>query len=342
MNSQSLRTGVVQEPAREQQPSQLSIVLPLSEGKPAVVRDAAERVAVLIPCLNEEKTISKVVRDFRAQLPEAEVYVFDNGSTDNTVKEAAEAGATVLREARKGKGFVVQAMFMRVEADIYIMVDGDDTYPAEMVHALIAPVAQGEADMVVGSRLLSATSKFHYLNRFGNRLFLSMVNWIFGTQLTDILSGYRVMHRRFVKGVPLFQTGFETEIELTIKALERNYRLQEVATTLRPRPTGSNSKIRILTDGVRILSTLLALFRDYKPLTVFGSLGLFLLALSLIPGFVVVHEFLRTGTVLHLPSGILAVGIALSGMLSATVGLVLHTIDRRFQELEYFVRVVKR
>lgn len=341
MNTHILRTGATQPSTDEQQGSQLSIVLPLTEGQTAAI-DAIERIAVTIPCLNEEKTIAKVVRDFRTQLPHATIYVFDNNSSDNTAEEAARAGAIVLREPRKGKGYVVQSMFLRVEADIYIMVDGDDTYPAEMVHALIAPVANGQADMVVGSRLLSHSSEFHYLNRFGNNLFLALVNKFFRTRLTDILSGYRVMHRRFVKGVPLFQAGFETEIELTIKALERGYRLQEVPTTLRPRPSGSNSKIRILKDGVRILSTLLALFRDYKPLTVFGSLGLFLLALSLVPGWVVVREFLRTGNVLHLPSGILAVGIALSGMLSATVGLVLHTIDRRFQELEYFARVVKR
>lgn len=339
--SSTLRTGVVSQSGKEQQSSQLSIVVPLLDGQPAAM-DAVERIAVIIPCLNEGKTIAKVVRDFCAQLPHAKIYVFDNGSTDNTAEEAVGAGAILMREPRRGKGYVVQSMFLRVDADIYIMVDGDDTYPADMVHALLAPVVSGDADMVVGSRLLSDSSEFHVLNRFGNNLFLSLVNKFFRTRLTDILSGYRVMHRRFVKGVPLFQAGFETEIELTIKALERGYRLQEVPTTLRPRPMGSSSKIRILKDGVRILSTLLALFRDYKPLTVFGSLGLFLLALSLIPGMVVVREFLHTGNVTHLPSGILAVGIALSGMLSATVGLVLHTIDRRFQELEYFARIVKR
>ena len=342
MSTQLLRTSVVQEPNHAEEAFRLGALLPFSDTKQLPVKDSALTIAVLIPCLNEKQTVAKVVQDFRARLPEAQIYVFDNGSTDGTAEAATQAGAIVMREARRGKGYVVQSMFLKVEADIYVMVDGDDTYPAEEVHALIAPVVAGDADMVVGSRLMSTSSEFHHLNRFGNELFLFMVNGIFGTALTDILSGYRVMHRRFVKGVPLFQAGFETEIELTMKALARGYRVQEVPTTLRSRPVGSNSKIRLLKDGARILSTLVALFRDYKPLTVFGFLGVFLIAVAIVPGLIAAGGFLRSGVLPPLPITLFCVGTAFSGLLAGTVGLILHTIDRRFQELEYFARIIKK
>ena len=215
-----------------------------------------KRIAVLIPCLNEEKTIGKVVRDFRRELPEAAIYVFDNASNDATSQQAQQAGAAVRFENRRGKGFVVQSMFQRVEADIYIMVDGDDTYPAAEVHRLIEPVIQGKCDMAVGSRLLSAESSFRLLNRLGNEFFLSVINSIFGTRLTDVLSGYRVMSRSFVKGLPLFVTGFEVEVELTIKALVRGFQIREEATALRDRPAGSHSKLRKFRDGADPLDDL--------------------------------------------------------------------------------------
>src|SRR5262245_20790392 len=298
-----------------------------------------ERIAVLIPCLNEELTIGKVVRDFREQLPEAEVHVFDNASTDGTARVAEEAGAVVHLEPRRGKGYVVQAMFQKVDADYYVMVDGDDTYPAEAVHDLLRQVQDGTADLVVGSRFLAEGSSFRRLNRLGNQLFLRAINFIFGTKLTDVLSGYRAMSRRFVKGLPLFVTGFEVEVEMTIKTLERGFRLAEVPAVLRDRPEGSHSKIRKLRDGTRIVGTILALLRDYKPMTTFGVLGLFLLLLGLVPGGVVVEEYLRTGLVPRLPSAVLAVGLELVGLLSLTTGLVLHTVTRRFQELDYLIRL---
>jgi glycosyltransferase involved in cell wall biosynthesis len=298
-----------------------------------------ERIAVLIPCLNEELTIGKVVRDFREQLPEADVHVFDNASTDATARIAEEAGAIVHLEPRRGKGYVVQAMFQKVDADFYVMVDGDDTYPAERVHDLLRGVQDGSADMVVGSRFLAAGSSFRTLNRLGNQLFLKAINFIFGTRLTDVLSGYRAMSRRFVKGLPLFVTGFEVEVEMTIKTLERGFRLTEVPSLLRDRPEGSHSKIRKLRDGTRILGTILALLRDYKPLTTFGVLGLVLMLLGLVPGGVVVEEFLRTGLVPRLPSAVLAVGLEMAGFLSLTAGLMLHTVNRRFQELDYLIRL---
>lgn len=298
-------------------------------------------IAVLIPCYNEELTVAEVVSDFRAQLPEADIYVYDNNSSDRTVERAREAGARVSFERRQGKGYVVQSMFREVDADIYIMVDGDGTYPPAEVHRLIAPVLEAEADMVVGSRLHDeSSSQFKSLNRMGNKMFLSVLNSVFKVKITDMLSGYRVFNRRFVKGVPLFGGGFETETELTIKALERGYRVVEVPVDLTTRPEGSFSKIRIVHDGLRILNTILALFRDYKPLTFFGAIGLFLAALSLVPGLVVVFEYFETGLVARLPSAVLAVGLALAGMLSVTIGLVLHTIVRRSQEFDHGMRTM--
>ena len=299
------------------------------------------KIAVLIPCYNEELTVGQVVRDFRKQLPEADIYVFDNNSTDRTVEVAREAGARIAFERRQGKGYVVQTMFRDVDADIYIMVDGDDTYPAAEVHKLIALVEAGEADVSVGSRLTNVSqSEFRALNRLGNRFFLNIINLIFRVKLSDILSGYRVLNRRFVKNIPLFGGGFETETELTIKALAHGYRIVELPIDLKARPAGSFSKIRIMQDGLLILNSILTLFRDYKPLTFFGAIGLSLILMALVPGTVVIVEFIRTGLVPRLPSAVLAVGLMLSGMLAMVVGLILHTIARRFQELEYQLRIL--
>jgi glycosyltransferase involved in cell wall biosynthesis len=300
----------------------------------------APSIAVLVPCLNEEKTIKAVVQEFSAELPGAKIFVVDNDSTDNSVAEAQEAGAIVMTEKRRGKGFVVQTMFQKIDSDIYVIVDGDGTYPASKVHDLITPVHDDEADMVVGSRMAETASIFHPLNRLGNKFYQYVINFIFGTRLSDILSGYRCFNRKFVKGLPLFVTGFEVETELTIKALQRGYRIAEVPVVLRPRPEGSHSKIRIVNDGLKILWTILALFRDYKPLTFFGGLGAILILLGLIPGGVAIYEFLETGLVLRFPSAILSVGTVLSGMLLIVVGLILHTINRRFQELEYYMRLL--
>jgi len=296
------------------------------------------RIAVAIPCYDEEPTIAKVVGDFRAAIPEADIVVFDNDSSDRTADEARAAGARVLPEHRRGKGFVVQSMFRRIDADVVVMVDGDDTYPADAVRALVEPVLRGEADMVVGSRLQrGAASQFRFVNRFGNRLLLGVLNAVFRVRLTDLLSGYRAFSRRLVRALPLAGGGFEIEAELTIKTLQRGFVIREVPVALIQRPPGSHSKIRILRDGVLILSTILALFRDYKPLTFFGAIGLALVAVGLVPGAVVVVEFARTGLVQRLPSALLAVGLILAGVVVGAVGLVLHATARRFQELEVLV-----
>jgi glycosyltransferase involved in cell wall biosynthesis len=298
-------------------------------------------VTVLIPCYNEELTIGKVVRDFRTQLPNATICVFDNNSSDRTAEEALAAGAELLCERRQGKGYVVQSMFHRLDADVYVMVDGDGTYPADSVHALMAPILSGEADMVVGSRLHhQSQSRFRRLNRLGNRLFLSILNGLFQVRLTDILSGYRAFNRRFVKDIPLFSRGFEIETELTIKALHRGHQVVEVPVDLTARPDGSFSKIRIVHDGLLILNTIVALFRDYKPLTFFALVGLALIGAGMVPGFIVIAEYLRTGLVPRLPSALLAVGLVSIGTLFVVSGLIIHTITRRFQELDYKLQLL--
>ena len=305
------------------------------------LRPAHVRVAVLIPCYNEERTIAAVVNQFRAQLPAASIYVFDNNSSDQTAARAQAAGAQVYYERRQGKGYVTQAMFRQVDADVYVIVDGDGTYPADAVHRLLAPILNEEADMVVGSRLhAESKSEFKQLNALGNRLVLRVLNSIFRVKLTDILSGYRAFNRKFVKGLPLFGGGFEIETELTIKAIERGFRILEMPINLTPRPPGSHSKIRFFRDGVIIINTILALFRDYKPLTFFGATGLALLAIALIPGLIVIVDFINTGLVPRLPAAVLAVGLVLCGLLSITVGLILHSIARRAQEFEYQLQVL--
>ena len=293
------------------------------------------RIAVLIPCHNEEATVERVVRAFRSELPASRIYVFDNNSTDRTVEMARAAGAIVMHEPRQGKGNVVQTMFRVVDSDVYVMVDGDDTYPASEVHRLLRPILDGEADMVIGSRLQSGSkSEFKALNRLGNRMYLFTLTRMFGVRITDLLSGYRAFSRRFVSGTPLFGGGFETEAEMTIRAMTRRFRVVEVGVDLRSRPEGSSSKIRIVRDGVVILKSMFALFRDYKPLAFFGALGLVLVALGLVPGGVVLAEFLRTGLIGRIPSAILAVGLVLSGLISLVVGIILHVIAQRFRELD--------
>jgi len=301
----------------------------------------APSVTVLIPCYNEDLTIAKVVRDFHAELPSATICVFDNNSTDRTIEEAAKAGASVVRERRQGKGYVVQAMFHRLDSDVYLMVDGDGTYPASAVHDLMRPILDDEADMVVGSRLhRESTSRFRTANKFGNGLFLWILNRLFHVRLTDILSGYRAFNRRFVKDIPVFSRGFEIETELTIKALQRGYRVVEVPVDLGERPDGSFSKIRVLQDGFLILNTILALFRDYKPLTFFGFAGIAFMIAGFVPGAIVIMEYFKTGLVLRMPSALLAVGLVITGMLLLVVGLTIHTIVRRFQELDYKLQSV--
>jgi len=298
------------------------------------------KIAVLVPCYNEEITIAGVVRDFRNELPDALICVFDNDSTDATAERARAAGAQVIHEARRGKGFVVQSIFRHIDADVYVLVDGDATYPAAAVHSLIRPISDGNADMVVGSRLHALSrSEFKHLNRWANRLVLFILNLVFRVRLTDVLSGYRAFNRSFAKNLALFGGGFEIETELTIKAVARGYRIVEVPVDLSVRPEGSHSKIHFFRDGMLILTTILTLFRDYKPLTFFGSLGLIFLAAALVPGLTVLTAYFENGFV-KLPAAVLACGLALCGMLLGAIGLLLHSIARRAQEFDYQLQML--
>jgi glycosyltransferase involved in cell wall biosynthesis len=304
------------------------------------LRPAGSGVAILIPCHNEEPTIAQVVRQFRAELPGAEIYVFDNNSSDHTANVAREAGAGVFFERRQGKGYVVQSMFRKIKADIYVIVDGDGTYPADAVAHLIDPVRREEADMVIGSRLTkAANSQFRVLNRIGNKLFLVLLQFIFGVRLTDLLSGYRCFSRRLVRGLPLFGGGFETEAEMTIKALQRGFTIMEIPVDLGARLPGSRSKIRLVQDGLIILNCMLVLLRDYKPLTFFGGLGALLLLAGAIPGVWAAIQFSKTGT-LPVLSVLSAAALLGAGSAAMTVGLVLHSIARRFQELDHQIQTL--
>jgi glycosyltransferase involved in cell wall biosynthesis len=297
----------------------------------------AMHVAVIIPCLDEALTIGAVVSDFRRELPDAQVVVVDNASRDDTAAIAAAHGATVLRERRRGKGHAVRRAFRMVDADVYLLVDGDGTYPPGAARSLVQPILDDEADVVIGGRLDPASkSHFRPLNRLGNRLFLATVNSIFRARISDLLTGYRAMSREFVKRSPVLSSGFELETELTILALERDFRTIEIPVTLVSRPEGSHSKIRVYGDGFRILNAIFSLLRDYRPLTFFGGLGLLSILVGLVPGLFVTWEFTRTHEV-RVPSAVLATGLVLVGLMLITSGVILTTLARRFREIDHQV-----
>jgi glycosyltransferase involved in cell wall biosynthesis len=297
-------------------------------------------VAVLIPCFNEAATIAAVVGDFRSALPSARVCVFDNNSVDGTAEKAREAGAEVWTEARQGKGSVVRRMFADIDADIYLMVDGDATYDAASAPAMIEALRAEKLDMVVARRVASSDTAYRAGHRAGNRLLSAAVRWIFGSQLTDILSGYRVLSRRFVKSFPALATGFETETELTINALQLSLPLREIPTPYRPRPEGSESKLRTWSDGLRILGTILRLFALEKPFQFFALLALVFFATATVLFVPVLAEYLRTGLVPRFPSLIVAVGCYIMALISVLMGTLLYTIAigrleaKRFRYLE--------
>ncbi|MCR6626051.1 glycosyltransferase [Pseudoxanthomonas japonensis] len=296
------------------------------------------RIAVLIPCHNEALTVQKVVVDFRQALPEAEVWVFDNASMDTTAYLAAQAGAHVRHVLAKGKGNVVRAMFRDVDADIYVMVDGDDTYPAASVRMLIEDVAQGRADMVVGTRLESHDrASFRRFHGFGNRLVCRCIGALFGHPVRDVLSGYRAFSRRFVKSMPVLSRGFEIETEMTVFALANGFVLSEQVIDYGKRPEGSESKLNTYRDGIRVLKTILFLFKDMRPLLFFGTLAAACVMSSLGFGAIVINEFARTGLVTHPSTAVLAVAFALVGVVSMATGLILDTVNRRSNEIQRLI-----
>ena len=296
------------------------------------------RVTVLIPCFNEAQTIGKVVRDFRAALPEAEVYVYDNNSTDDTAGEALRAGAIVRQERVQGKGNVIRRMFREVDADCYLMVDGDDTYPASQAAALVRPVLEEDVDMVVGDRLSStyfAENKRPFHNS-GNRVVRGLIRHLWHADIHDIMTGYRAFSRRFVKLFPVMTGNFEIETEMTIHALDKRFVLREVPVEYRDRPAGSVSKLNTVSDGLSVLKTVALLYKEYRPMRFFGWLSVLLALVGvglLVP---VLVEYFQTGLVPRFPTLIVSVFLLLAALLSLFTGLCLDVIvskDRKNYEL---------
>ncbi len=301
----------------------------------ATVGSHGLRMAVILPCYNEEAAIGEVVRDFRNALPQADIYVYDNNSRDRTVERAQQAGAIVRREIRQGKGHVVRRMFADVDADIYVLADGDGTYDAASAASMIDKLVAERLDMVVGSRLTTYEGEaFRIGHRFGNDLLTGFLGLCFGRTFTDILSGYRVFSRRFVKSFPALSTGFETETELSVHALELRMPLAEVTTNYRTRPAGSASKLRTYRDGFRILMMIVNLFKEERPLAFFSIIAGVLALISLILAYPVFVTYIETGMVPRFPTAILSTGLMILASLSLTCGFVLDTVTLGRREMK--------
>src|SRR5215469_6732149 len=294
----------------------------------------SSRVAVLVPCYNEEATIAKVVSDFHEVLPDSAIYVYDNNSRDQTMARAREMGAIVRSEPRQGKGNVVRRMFADIEADIYVLVDGDDTYDAGAAPGMVASLVAAGADILTARRIHTEAAAYRPGHVMGNRLLTGLAALLFDVKLSDMLSGYRVMSRRFVKSFPLTAQGFGIETELTIHAVRLMMPMMEMDTRYKERPLGSVSKLNTWRDGFRILSTIGYLVREERPLVFFSFFFVLLAALSLLIGTPVVTEFFRTGQVPRLPTAVLATGLMLLAFLSLTCGLILDTVTRGRWELK--------
>ena len=286
------------------------------------------QVAVMIPCLNEEAAVPKVIADFQKHLPNALIFVYDNGSTDRTIEVAQAAGAIVRREPLKGKGNAVRRMFADIEAEVYILVDGDDTYDAASAPKLISKLVDESLDMINGAREEKSEAAYRRGHRFGNRILSGLVSLFFGERIGDMLSGYRVMSRRFVKSFPALASGFEIETELTVHALQMRLPIGEVATPYTERPAESSSKLRTIPDGIRILRLITRLVREERPLEFFAALAGILALLSVLASVPVITEYAATGLVPRLPTAILSLGLMLVAFLSLTCGLVLATVTR--------------
>ena len=304
------------------------------EAAAASRHSGAPRIAVLIPCYNEEVAIESVVRDFRAALPDATIYVYDNNSCDQTVAVAREAGAVVRTERLQGKGNVIRRMFADVEADAYVLVDGDATYHAPSAPEMVRLLVEDGLDMVNGTRVSEIQAAYRRGHRFGNQLLTGIVRTIFGNRVTDMLSGYRVFSRRFVKSFPALSSGFETETEFTVHALELAMPIGELVTPYRDRPEGSQSKLNTFRDGFRILRTIIQLVKEERPLQFFGVSGLLLLFLAMILAIPILAEFMQTGLVPRFPTAIMATGLVLLGFLSFACGLILDSVSRGRTEVK--------
>jgi len=297
-------------------------------------------IAVLVPCYNEELTIGKVIDDFKKELPTAKIYVYDNNSQDRTSEIAREHGAIVRFEPRQGKGNVVRSMFRGIDADIYVMVDGDDTYPVEYVHEVIKPIVEGRANLVIGDRLSNGTyfsenkRQFH---GFGNQLVKNLINRLYKSDIQDIMTGYRAFDKLFVKSFPITSPGFEIETEMSIHALDNKFLITEVPIDYRDRPEGSESKLNTISDGIKVLRMIFTLFKDYKPLLFFTSWSIIFLIFGLIVGTPVIIEYIQSSFITKVPSAILATGFIMISMLSFACGIILDTVagtHRKQFELE--------
>ena len=297
-----------------------------------------KKIAVLIPCYNESKTIEKVVKDYKKALPDADIYVYDNNSKDHTDEIASKAGAIVRYEYRQGKGNVIRTMFRDIDADCYLMIDGDDTYPAENAKEMCDLVLSGKADMVIGDRLSSTyfTENKRPFHNFGNRIVRLLINKLFNNNIKDIMTGYRAFSYDFVKGFPVLSKGFEIETEMTIHAVDKNYKLVEIPVTYRDRPEGSVSKLNTYSDGMKVLKTIATLFKEYKPMGFFGIISIILTIISLIFLIPPFAGYFATGEVAKFPSLIVGCFILLTAILSLMCGIILQVIvkkDRQQYEL---------
>lgn len=294
-----------------------------------------KKLAVLIPCYNESATIAKVVADYKKEFPEADIYVYDNNSTDGTDTIAAEAGAIVKYEYRQGKGNVIRSMFADIDADCYLMIDGDDTYPAESGREMVELVLENGADMVVGDRLSSTyfTENKRPFHNFGNRIVRSLINKLFNSDIHDIMTGYRAFSRKFVKNFPILSKGFEIETEMTIHALDKNFYIREIPVKYRDRPAGSESKLNTVSDGLKVLKTIARLFRDYKPLLFFSTFSLLFIIVAAAMFIPVLAEYFATGAVPRFPTLIVSGILGLSGILLFMCGLILEVIVNKHRQL---------
>ena len=303
-----------------------------------------DKIAVLIPCYNEEKTIGKVIDDFKTALPEAVVYVYDNNSTDKTSDVAEEHGAVLRKEYRQGKGNVVRTMFRDIDAECYIMIDGDDTYPADKAKEMCSAVMEEGVDMVIGDRL-SATyfiendRRFH---NFGNRFVRSLINNIFNSDVKDIMTGYRAFSRMFVKNIPILANGFEIETEMTIHALDKNYIIKEIPIDYRRRPEGSFSKLDTISDGYKVVKTVFQLFRDYKPYIFFTSISVVLGVIAVLFMLPVIIEYWHTGLVPRFPTLIVCCFVMLLAILLFISGVILEVMTKKHRQLYELLVIRKR
>ena len=294
-----------------------------------------KKIAVVIPCYNESKTIEKVVKDYKKALPEADIYVYDNNSSDGTDEIANKAGAIVKYEYRQGKGNVIRTMFREIDADCYLMIDGDDTYPAENARQMCELVLSGKADMVVGDRLSSTyfSENKRPFHDFGNRLVRFLINKLFKNNIKDIMTGYRAFSRDFVKSFPILSKGFEIETEMTIHCIDKNFKIVEIPVTYRDRPEGSVSKLNTYSDGFKVLKTIALLFREYKPFFFFSIVAFVLLTISLVLGIPVLVSYFKTGLVARFPTLIVSCVLLVLASLLWSCGIILDVNNKKHKQL---------